>query len=188
MSVSTHFCSQCGAVTTLRIPDGDNLPRHCCDQCGAIHYSNPKFVLGTLPVWKDKVLLCRRAIEPRKGFWTLPAGFMENSETVMQAALRETEEEAGANIKLLELYTLISVPHISQVHGIYLAELLDLEFNPGVETLEVRLFSEHEIPWEDIAFRTVALTLRHFFADRSAGGQYVFRELALSPPPAAPPP
>jgi ADP-ribose pyrophosphatase YjhB (NUDIX family) len=188
MSASMHFCTHCGGATTLRTPPGDNLPRQCCDHCDVIHYSNPKFVLGTLPVWEDKILLCRRAIEPRKGFWTLPAGFMENGETTMAAAERETTEEAGAHIRLLALYTLISVPHINQVHGIYRAELLDLDFSPGEETLEIRLFSEHEVPWEDIAFRTIALTLRHFFADRSAGEHYPFHDLSLTPPPAAPPP
>lgn len=159
------------------------MPRACCTACGAVHYENPKLVLGTLPVWKDQVLLCRRAIEPRHGMWTLPAGFMENNESMAQAACRETDEEAGAHIELQDLYTLISLPHISQIHGIYRAELIDLNFTPGEETLEVRLFKEHEIPWDQIAFRTIATTLEHFFADRQHG-HFPFRSLELGPPPA----
>ena len=113
------YCRTCGQLTETRIPPGDSLPRACCNHCGSIHYDNPKMVLGTLPVWEDKVLLCRRAIEPRYGLWTLPAGFMENNETTAAAAQRETDEEAGAQIQLLDIYTLISVPHISQIHGFY---------------------------------------------------------------------
>lgn len=126
-------------------------------------------MVGTLPVWEDCVLLCKRAIEPCHGKWTLPAGFMENHETVADAALRETVEESGAHIEIGGIYTLISVPHISQVHLIYRARLLDIEFAPGEETQAVRLFREEEIPWQDIAFRTIALTLTHYFADRRAG-------------------
>ena len=151
---------------------------------GTIHYRNPRLVVGALPQWEDRILLCRRAIEPRHGKWTLPAGFMENGETVAAAALRETLEEACARIELGEMYTLISVPHIHQVHVIYRAQLLDLDFAPGVETLELRLFSEDEIPWDEIAFRTIAITLRHYFADRR-GGQYRFHteDLGTPPPP-----
>lgn len=126
-------------------------------------------VVGALPVWEDKILLCRRAIEPRHGYWTLPAGFMENQETVAEAALRETQEEACARIELGEMYTMISVPHISQVHMIFRARLLDLDFAAGDETLEVALFDGADIPWDQIAFRTVAMTLRHFLADRARG-------------------
>jgi ADP-ribose pyrophosphatase YjhB (NUDIX family) len=183
MSSATRYCNICGNPTEKRIPPGDVLPRDCCKHCGAIHYENPKLVLGTLPVWEDKVLLCRRAIEPRLGFWTLPAGFMENNETTAQAAVRETVEEAGAHIELQDMYTLISVPLISQIHSIYRARLLDLNFAPGEETLEIRLFAEHEIPWNEIAFRTIALTLRHFFADR-VEGYFPFRSLEIGPPPA----
>ena len=164
-----NFCSACGAQLTLKIPPGDSLPRHVCDACGSIHYRNPRLVVGALPVWEDRVLLCRRAIEPRHGKWTLPAGFMENGETVADAARRETLEEACARIDLGEMYTLISVPQINQVHVIYRSRLLDLDFAPGVETLELRLFGEDEIPWDDIAFRTIAMTLRHYFADRRTG-------------------
>lgn len=169
MEPPINFCCVCAAPVVLKVPAGDSLPRHVCDACGAIHYRNPRLVVGTLPVWEDRVLLCRRAIEPRRGCWTLPAGFMENRESVAAAAERETREEACARIDLDDLYTVISVPHISQVHVIYRARLRDLDFAPGDESLEVALFSEADIPWKEIAFRTVAMTLRHYFADRAAG-------------------
>jgi ADP-ribose pyrophosphatase YjhB (NUDIX family) len=180
MDPAINFCPTCGTPISFRIPAGDSLPRHVCDACGAIHYRNPRLVVGTLPVWADQVLLCRRAIEPRHGKWTLPAGFMENGETVAQAALRETREEANAHIDLGEMFTLISVPHINQVHVIFGAKLIDLEFSAGEETLEVRLFQEHEIPWDDIAFRTIAITLRHYFDDRRAG-TFRFHATDLAP-------
>ena len=164
-----NFCSKCGAKVTLRIPDGDTLPRHICDSCDSIHYLNPRMVVGCVPEWEDRILLCKRAIEPRYGFWTLPAGFMENGETLAQAAMRETLEEAHARVELQPVYTVLSVPHVSQVHVFYRAKLLDLDFGPGVESLEVKLFSEDEIPWEDLAFRTVSTTLKHYYADRKAG-------------------
>lgn len=164
-----NFCSSCGAPVALRVPVGDTLPRHVCGQCGTIHYQNPKVVVGALPEWEGRILLCRRAIEPRHGMWTLPAGFMENDETTAQAAVRETLEEACARIEIGDIYTLIDVPHISQVHIVYRARLLDLDFRPGVESLEVALFDQADIPWEQIAFRTIALTLRHFFEDRRRG-------------------
>jgi len=163
------FCSHCGATVVLRIPPGDSLPRHVCASCGSIHYLNPKLVVGAIPEWEDRILLCRRAIEPRLGHWTLPAGFMENAETTAQAAARETLEEACARIEVGDIFTLINVPHISQVHIVYRARLLDLDFCPGQESLEVALFAEPEIPWQDIAFRTISLTLRHYFDDRRAG-------------------
>ena len=163
------FCSNCGAQPARRVPPGDNLPRWVCDQCGEIHYQNPKLVVGALPEYQGKLLLCRRAIEPRYGYWTLPAGFMENDETAGQAALRETLEEAGARIELIEPFSLISVPYVNQVHLFYRARLLDLQFKPGEESLEVALYEEARIPWKEIAFRTVAATLRHWFADRGRG-------------------
>jgi ADP-ribose pyrophosphatase YjhB (NUDIX family) len=169
MDAALKYCSACGKAVSLRIPAGDSLPRAVCDTCGTIHYRNPKLVVGALPVWDDRVMLCRRAIEPRHGKWTLPAGFMENRETVAQAAVRETLEEANARIALGEMFTLLSVPHISQVHVIYLARLLDLDYSPGEETLEIALFREEDIPWDEIAFRTIVVTLRHYFADRNAG-------------------
>jgi ADP-ribose pyrophosphatase YjhB (NUDIX family) len=160
------YCSACGHEVVQKIPPGDNRPRYCCDACGSIHYQNPRMVVGTVTTWQDKVLLCKRAIEPRYGFWTLPAGFMENAETTGEGASRETLEEAGATIDLGMLYSVIDVPQVDQTHLFYLAKLVDPNFVPGPESLEARLFDESEIPWDDIAFRTVHQTLVWFFEDR----------------------
>lgn len=164
-----NYCSHCGAKVALIIPPGDHLPRHVCGACDAIHYENPKMVVGAIAEWEDKILLCRRAIEPRHGLWTLPAGFMENRETAAQAAVRETEEEAHARVEIVGLYTLYNIPHISQVHLFFRSRLLDLDFMPGSESLEVALFSEETVPWEQLAFSSVRNTLQHFFTDRRAG-------------------
>lgn len=174
------FCSECAHPVSLLIPPDDTRPRYVCGQCGTIHYQNPKLVIGSIPIWErdgtTRVLLCKRAIEPRYGFWTLPAGFMENEETTSQAAMRETVEEAGARIELHDLFALLNVPHVHQVHMFYRATLLDLDYLAGIESLEVGLFSEEEIPWQDIAFPTVSHTLRAFFSDharlRATGGSY----------------
>lgn len=168
-SPPVNFCSACGARVTLRVPPGDSHPRHVCDNCNTVHYRNPLVVVGTIPEWEDQVLLCRRAIEPSHGLWTLPAGFMELGETTAQAALRETMEEAEARVDLGEVFAVLSVPHVDQVHVFYRARLLDRQFAAGEETLEVALFRESEIPWKEIAFRTVSAALRHFYADRKAG-------------------
>lgn len=183
------FCSECANPVDLRVPEGDNRPRFVCAQCDAIHYQNPKLVVGSIPVWEQdgelKILLCKRAIEPRYGYWTLPAGFMENEETTAQAAIRETEEEAGANVELGELFTLLNVAQVHQVHLFYLARLLDLNFAAGIESLEVELFSEKDIPWDDLAFPTVRTTLELFFADRvkmREGGSYGFHSRDLVRP------
>ena len=165
-----RHCRECGSAVTYRLPDdGDTRPRAICPACGTIHYENPLNVVGTLPVLGDRVLLCKRNIEPRWGKWTLPAGFMELGETTAQGAARETDEEAGALITLGPLFSLVNVPHVGQVHWFYLATLLSEQFQPGHETIEARLFAERDIPWDDIAFRTVRVTLEHFFADRRAG-------------------
>ena len=163
------FCSYCGAQVARRVPPGDSLPRYVCDGCGEIHYQNPKLVVGCIPEFEDRLLLCRRAIEPRYGYWTLPAGFMENDETAGQAALRETVEEAGARVELGEPFSMLSIPHANQVHLFYRARLVDLNFRPGAETLETALFEEAGMPWKEIAFRSVGMTLRYWFADRKAG-------------------
>jgi ADP-ribose pyrophosphatase YjhB (NUDIX family) len=183
------FCSECAHPVALAIPEGDNRPRYVCSHCDAIHYQNPKLVVGSIPVWEEdgelKVLLCKRAIEPRHGYWTLPAGFMENEETTAEAAVRETEEEAGAHIEIGELFTLLNVAHVHQVHLFYLARLVDLDFAPGVESLEVGLFSQHEIPWDDLAFPTIRTTLELFFADRvkmREGGNYGFHSHDITRP------
>ena len=163
-------CKSCGSAVTYRLPDdGDTRERAICTACHTVHYENPLNVVGTLPIWKDKILLCKRNIEPRYGKWTLPAGFMELGETVAQGAARETDEEAGAQIELLGLYTLMNVVRVGQVHFFYRAKLLSTTFHPGHETIEARLFSEDEVPWDDIAFRTVRETLKCFFEDRQRG-------------------
>jgi ADP-ribose pyrophosphatase YjhB (NUDIX family) len=163
------FCSNCAAPLVRRVPPGDTLPRWVCDACGEIHYQNPKLVVGAIPEHDGRLLLCRRAIEPRYGYWTLPAGFMENDETPGQAALRETLEEAGARIELGAPFSMISIPRVNQVHLFYLARLATLEFKPGEESLEVALVEEARVPWQEIAFRTVGITLKRWFADRAAG-------------------
>ena len=165
-----RHCRQCGALVARRLPDdGDTRERAICTVCNTVHYENPLNVVGTLPIWEDKILLCKRNIEPRYGKWTLPAGFMELGETVAQGAARETDEEAGAQIELLGLYTLMNVVRVGQVHFFYRAKLLSTTFHPGHETIEARLFSEDEVPWDDIAFRTVRETLKCFFEDRQRG-------------------
>ncbi|QID18285.1 NUDIX hydrolase [Nitrogeniibacter mangrovi] len=161
-----NFCSACGATVSFRIPEGDSLPRHVCDTCGEIHYSNPKMVVGAIVESGDRILLCKRAIEPRHGLWTLPAGFMENRETTAQAAARETLEEACARITVGEAFAMVSIPHISQVHLFYRARLAEPGFSPGDESLEVALFDEQDLPWNALAFRSVDLALRRYFEDR----------------------
>jgi ADP-ribose pyrophosphatase YjhB (NUDIX family) len=163
------FCSNCASPVVKRVPPGDSLARWVCDQCGEIHYENPRLVVGTIPEYDGRLLLCRRAIEPRYGYWTLPAGFMENDETTAQAAARETTEEAGARVELGAPFSLISVPRVNQVHLFYRARLVDLDFRPGEETLEVALLEESRIPWQEIAFRTVGFTLKKWLADRAKG-------------------
>ncbi|GED21661.1 NUDIX hydrolase [Halomonas halmophila] len=162
-----NFCSHCGQPVRFAVPEGDDRPRYLCDACGSIHYQNPRIIAGTLPVRGSQILLCRRAIAPRKGYWTLPAGFMENAETTQQAAARETQEEACADVSLQGLYTLINLPHINQVYMIFLADLAG-GFAAGAESLEVALFEEHEVPWDELAFPTIERTLRHFYTDRHA--------------------
>ena len=167
-------CRNCGAEVAYRLPDdGDTRQRAVCPACDTIHYENPLNVVGTVPYWGDKVLLCKRNIEPRWGKWTLPAGFMELGETTAQGAARETDEEAGAKIEMEGLITVISVPRVGQVHLFYRARLLSDLFDPGHETIEARLFAEDEIPWEEIAFRTVKETLEHYFEDRRKGSYEV---------------
>jgi ADP-ribose pyrophosphatase YjhB (NUDIX family) len=166
---SIHHCRVCGAPTAYREPPDDNRERAICTVCATIHYENPLNVVGTVPVFEGKVLLCLRNIEPRKGFWTLPAGFMELNETTEQGAVRETIEEAGAKIVIGPLFTLLNVPHVGQVHLYYRAEMTSPALDPGPETIEARLFDEADIPWNDLAFKTVKVTLEHFFEDRRVG-------------------
>jgi len=174
-------CRCCGTAVVYRLPDdGDTRQRCICPACGTVHYQNPLNVVGTVPIWDEgngeggdygdcKVLLCKRNIEPRRGKWTLPAGFMELSETTAEGAARETVEEAGAQFEMHELFTLINVVKAGQVHLFYRARLLSTSFDPGHETMEARLFTEADIPWDEIAFKTVKETLQFYFADRKAG-------------------
>lgn len=181
------FCSACGSARLdFRIPDGDSLPRFVCADCGEIHYQNPKVVVGCLPTYEDRVLMCLRAIEPRRGLWTLPAGFLENDETLVAGAARETLEEAGARVEVGDLYTVISLPHINQIYMVFRATLPEPRYAPGSESLDVRLFDEHEIPWDRIAFRTIGRTLRNFFLDRKLGG-FATRVSSLERRPPTPP-
>lgn len=166
-------CRVCGNAVVYRLPDdGDTRQRAVCPSCQTVHYDNPLNVVGTVPVWGDdgsQVLLCKRNIEPRRGKWTLPAGFMELGETTAQGAARETVEEAGAQFEMQALFAVMNVVRVGQVHLFYRAKLLATDFDPGHETMEARLFSEADIPWEEIAFKTVKETLEHYFADRRAG-------------------
>lgn len=163
------FCSQCGAPVTLRVPAGDTLERHVCDACQTIHYQNPRMVVGCVVEQDDRILLCRRAIEPRRGLWTVPAGYLEIGETLEQGAARETLEEASARVEIGPLYAVYNIPHISQVYLLFRAQLIDDRIRAGAETLEVTLCTETEIPWDQLAFATVRNTLQHYFSDRRRG-------------------
>lgn len=167
------FCSVCGYTVELLIPQGDNVLRHVCSQCGEIHYQNPKVVVGCVPRWNDRILLCRRAIKPRYGLWTLPAGFLENGETTIEGAMRETLEEADARVRITQLFTLFNLPQINQVYVMFLADLEAPEFGPGTESLEVALYDEASIPWGEIAFPVIEETLKLYFEDRRQGSFHV---------------
>jgi len=163
-------CKNCGTAVTYRVPDdGDTKERAVCPACGTTHYENPLNVVGTVPHWGDQVLLCKRNIEPRWGKWTLPAGFMELNETTSQGAARETDEEAGAQFEMQGLFSILNVQRVGQLHLFYRARLLSDQFKPGHETIEARLFTEADIPWDDLAFKTVRETLIRYFSDRQSG-------------------
>ena len=175
------FCSSCSSPLISAIPTGDDRLRHICKRCGAIHYQIPKLIAGCIPVWSGKVLLCKRAIEPKLGFWTLPAGFMELGETVSEAACREAMEEANVDVQIGPISSMISLPAFSQVHVFFHATMHRGVFSPGLESLEVKLFEEKDIPWDEIAFETVKRTLRYYFADRLSGN-FIFRQEDLTYP------
>jgi ADP-ribose pyrophosphatase YjhB (NUDIX family) len=173
-------CRNCGTAVIYRVPDdGDTHQRAVCPACTTIHYENPLNVVGTVPYFGDRVLLCKRNIEPRFGKWTLPAGFLELGETTAQGAVRETIEEAGASIEMEGLFSILNIARVGQVHLFYRARLLNEHFEPGVETIEARLYREEDIPWEDIAFRSVKETLELFFADRRRG-QFGIHQLDIA--------
>ncbi|MEO1889622.1 MAG: NUDIX hydrolase [Cycloclasticus sp.] len=175
------YCPQCGSDTKSHVPAGDNRLRDVCVSCDIIHYQNPRIIAGCIPVWEDKVLLCKRAINPRRGFWTLPAGFMELGETTEQAAVRETLEEAQAVVAVDELYAVFNLPHINQVYMMYRSALLKPEFSSGVESLETRLFTEDDIPWDELAFETMRMSLEYYFQDRKAKA-FKFRATDITKP------
>lgn len=164
-----NFCSVCGQPVKIILPPGDDRMRHVCTSCNTVHYLNPKLVAGCIPVHEDLVLLCKRAIEPRLGCWTLPAGFMELGETSLEAAVRETLEEANARIRVQDLYAVFNLPHVNQVYLMFRSVLLDLDFAPGRESTEVRLFAEKEVPWQNLAFATIRQTLKFYFEDSMNG-------------------
>lgn len=175
-----RFCNQCGSGVSVLIPIGDSLPRHVCNACGHIHYENPRLVVGCVAEWEGSILLCRRAIEPQLGWWTLPAGFMENDETTAQAACRETLEEAGANVVMDAPFAIVSIARINQVHLFYRGRLTSPTYAAGEESLEVALVNEKDIPWSSLAFRSVTLCLERYLTDR-ANGAYGFHEAELTP-------
>ena len=164
-----NYCSHCRASVSLQIPEGDHRPRYVCEECGMIHYSNPKVVTGCLIEHDDKILLCKRDIEPRRGYWTLPAGFLENQETAAEGAIRETFEETRARVDIDQLFCFFDIPHISQIYLIYLARLQNTDFGPTPESSEVKLFAESEIPWDEIAFPVIINTLQHYYQSKKAG-------------------
>ncbi len=168
-----NFCNNCGHKLQIEIPDGDNRERYICEECKTIHYQNPKIVTGCIPIWEEKILLCKRAIEPKYGLWTAPAGFMENGETTYEGAVRETLEEANARVKVGMLYLTVNLPLINQVYMLFLADLLDLNFSAGEESLDVDLFSYEQVPWNSLAFPTITLALKNYFSDRGDG---IFRQ------------
>ena len=178
------YCSQCGGTVAQRIPEGDTRQRFVCGHCDLIHYQNPRIIAGCIPVYENQVLLCRRAIEPRYGKWTLPAGLLENGESISQGALRETMEEANARVEIDTLYTIFSLPHISQVYVFYKARLLDLDFFSGIESLETKLFAEADIPWPELSFAAITQTLEPFFSDPRQG-VFITREATIDPRPTA---
>ncbi len=160
------FCTACGSPTQLRVPLDDDHKRAVCTQCEQVHYTNPKVVVGCIPEWDGKILLCKRNIEPRKGFWTLPAGYLENGESVQDGAIRETREETRAEAKIIEPYRMFNIVMVNQIYLMFRAKLLSDQFGPTTESIEVRLFDEEEIPWDDIAFKSIYQTMRHYYQDR----------------------
>jgi ADP-ribose pyrophosphatase YjhB (NUDIX family) len=176
------YCPTCGHPVGFLIPPGDNRPRAVCGHCGTIHYQNPRVVVGCVPEWAGRILLCRRAIEPRRGYWTTPAGFLENGESLQAGAARESLEEACARVEIGSLLSVVNVLHAHQVHVQFRARLLAPEFDNGEESIEVGLFEERDIPWADIAFRSIHFSLQHYIADRSRGDEPLhFHDIQESP-------
>ena len=176
-----NYCSHCGSdQLRFDIPEGDNRPRYWCPECNTIHYQNPRLVVGTVPVWGDRILLCKRSIAPRKGFWTLPAGYMENGETLQEGAARESWEEACATVNVRDMYTVFNLPHIYQVYVFFLGELEEGRYGVGDESSDAGLFTQEEIPWDELAFPTIERTLKYYFQDRE-NGDYPVRVQDIAP-------
>jgi ADP-ribose pyrophosphatase YjhB (NUDIX family) len=165
------FCPDCGQIVKYLVPEGDQLPRAVCVACGTVHYENPRVVAGCVPEWRGQVLLCRRAIEPRRGYWTAPAGFLEIGESIHGAALRETAEEALAEVTIGSLLSVVNVLHAAQVHIMFRARMVSDRHGPGAESLETTLFTEQQVPWEEIAFESVHFSLERYFTDRREGAE-----------------
>lgn len=178
--MTNRFCSNCGASTSRRVPEGDNRVRVTCEACGTIHYENPKLVVGCIVEQGDSILLCRRSIEPKRGKWTLPAGYLENNETTAQGALRETFEESGANVELLGSYRLFDLPAFSQLYLLFRARLLACPFLPTTESSVVQLLPRVDIPWEQIAFPVITTTLRHYCKD-AVNNSFSFEHHVIQP-------
>lgn len=169
-----NFCSHCGSnQLTFDIPIGDTRQRYICQNCGTIHYQNPKIIVGTVPIYEDKILLCKRGIEPRKGMWNFPAGFMENGETMLEGAKRETWEEAGVQVAIERMHSACHVPHINQVLMFFLARLPKPEFSAGIESEEVRLFKIEEIPWSEFAFPSHRFILEKYIENPAFTGVHI---------------
>ncbi len=179
--MSIQYCTQCGSKVETRIPPGDERARHVCTVCGNIHYQNPKMVVGCIPEYENRILLCRRDIEPRRGKWTLPAGFLENGESVRDGALRETFEEARLRAEIIAPYRLFDLVFVNQIYLMFRARILVPEFGPTHESSEVKLVYENDIPWDDIAFPVIQKTLLHYFRDRKTG-IFEFQSLELAKP------
>lgn len=176
------YCNQCGSTLTWRIPEGEDRPRFVCDSCHTIHYQNPKMVIGALPIQDEKLLLCRRAIEPCLGKWTLPAGYLENGETIEECARRESMEEAYAELDNMQPYALLNLPFINQVYFMYRADLVNHDYRPGTESLEVKMVSPKKLPWDDLAFAVIREVLRIYTEDLEKGS-YPFRVIDMEAPP-----
>jgi len=180
--MTINFCSLCGSTMTRKIPVDDDHVRDVCPACGHVHYENPKMVVGTIPVWEDQILLCRRNIEPRRDKWTLPAGYLENQESVQDGAARETLEETRAEVSIVGPYRLFNILFVDQIYFMFRAKLLTLDFGPTGESTEVRLFRESEIPWDEIAFEVIRMTLVDYFEDRKTGAyDFYVKDLVYQP-------
>jgi ADP-ribose pyrophosphatase YjhB (NUDIX family) len=177
-----NFCSRCASRLHFAVPPDDDRSRFVCESCGTVHYQNPRVVVGCIPEHEDRILLCRRAIEPQRGWWTLPAGYLENGETVSACAERETREETGARISDLTPYVLFNICHINQIYLMFRGRVAEAGDGPGKESLEIRFFTEAEVPWEQIAFRVISATLKNYFRDRRTGS-FPFSIGDIGPPP-----